>query len=423
MDVDSDMINFKNKHIILILAVAALSFSWNVLLTASFERLNSPPKAEANPDQVEYELFAYRMSAGKGFSLPSGEATACRPPGTSLTLLPVYLLFGRSFFLGRLWFCLLAATTCLATAWIAKQAFGSKEAVWSALWLAFYPGHFYYALHFLSETPFGLWLALACGFSLRALRTSTGASNLIAGGFWGLAILTRPQTLLVMPLALICLFVLSWLSRKRLARSLSLQICSTLLTITPWIARNTVVIGKPALCTIVGGFTFWGAHNDVVASDPRLQGSWIACGQLADSAHPLRGNEVEREAAAWRYGKEFIKANPEAMPRLLIMKIIRIVSPFTETSNRIVRLSFAVGWLLTVPLLALGVLISTRRNPLATAVLAIPCLATLATALIFYGSDRFRDGLSPAWMVFVGVAIADLSSRWSKQQSNPLRIL
>ena len=134
--------------------------------------------------------------------------------------------------------------------------------------------------------------------------------------------------------------------------------------------------------------------------------------QLVDVAHPLIGDETQREAAAWRYGKEFIMTNPKELPRLFGMKMVRVFSPFTETSNRVVRLCFAIGWLLAAPLLAIGILIAAKRNPAATVVLAIPCLATLATALIFYGSDRFRDGVSPAWMAFVGVALGELSGRW-----------
>jgi len=166
------------------------------------------------------------------------------------------------------------------------------------------------------------------------------------------------------------------------------------------------------LCTIVGGFTFWGAHNETVVNDPNLCGSWIPASRLVDAAHPLIGEEIEREAAAWKYGEEFIMTHPKDLPRLLAMKVFRVFSPFTETSNRVVRLCFAIGWSLTAPLLAIGILIVKRKDPVATIILALPCLATIATALIFYGSDRFRDGVSPVWMVFVGVAVAELSGRW-----------
>ncbi len=403
--------------------VASISFLLNLLLSIYFQGLNAPPKSEANPDQVEYELFAHQLSTGLGYTWPSGEVTACRPPGTSLTLLPVYILFGRSFMIARIWFCLLAAVTCLATGWLAWQMDGPLAAIAAAASLALYPGHFYYSMHFLSEIPFGLWLALACSFTLASIRSSRVVHSLIAGGFWGLTVLTRPQTILVAPIALISLAASGSASRTRHAKLFAFQLLSAALVISPWVARNAIAVGKPALCTIVGGYTFWGAHNDSVAKDPNLRGSWIPASQLVDAAHPLIGNETEREAEAWRYGREFIMSNPEELPLLFTMKIVRVFSPFTETSNKVVRFCFAIVWSLAAPLLAIGILIATRRDPAATAVLAIPCLATLATALIFYGSDRFRDGVSPVWMVFVGVALGDLAGRWVQRKANPSETL
>ncbi len=399
------------KYYLMLLLVAGLSFLLNLLVSFHFQGLNAPPKSEANPDQVEYELFAYQLSTGRGYTWPSGEVTACRPPGTSLTLLPVYFLFGRSFMVARIWICLLAAVTCLATGWLARQIGGPGAAIAASACLAFYPGHFYYSMHFLSEIPFGLWLALACGFTLVSIRSSRMVHSLIAGGFWGLAVLTRPQTILVAPIAMICLAGSGSASRTRYVKLFTMQLLSAALVVSPWVVRNAIAVGKPALCTIVGGYTFWGAHNDTVAKDPDLRGSWIRTTQLVDVAHPLIGDEPQREAAAWRYGKEFIMTNPKELPLLFGMKIVRVFSPFTETSNRVVRLCFAIGWLLAAPLLAIGILIATKRNRAATVVLAIPCLATLVTALIFYGSDRFRDGVSPVWMAFVGVALAEVSNR------------
>jgi len=400
------------KYYLMLLTVASLSFLLNLLLSAQFQGLSSPPKSEANPDQVEYELFAYQLSNGRGYTWPSGEITACRPPGTSFTLLPVYSLFGRSFALGRIWFCLLAALTCLTTGWLTWQISGPAAATAAAACLACYPGHFYYSMHFLSEIPFGFWLVLACGFTLASIRSLGALSSLVAGGFWGLAVLTRPQILLVFPIALVCLAAARTQSRTKYFKLFALQLLSATLVIFPWVARNAATIGKPALCTIVGGFTFWGAHNETVVNDPNLCGSWIPASRLVDAAHPLIGDEIEREAAAWKYGEEFIMTHPKDLPRLLAMKVFRVFSPFTETSNRVVRLCFAIGWSLTAPLLAIGILIVKRKDPVATIILALPCLATIATALIFYGSDRFRDGVSPVWMVFVGVAVAELSGRW-----------
>ena len=136
-----------------LLLVACLSFILNLVVSVQFQGLSAPPKSEANPDQVEYELFAYRLSTGNGYTWDSGEATACRPPGTSFTILPVYCLFGRSFTIARIWICLLAALTCLATGWIAWQIGGPLSGIAATACLAALPRSFLLLNAFSQRDP------------------------------------------------------------------------------------------------------------------------------------------------------------------------------------------------------------------------------------------------------------------------------
>ena len=165
-------------------------------VTWKYQGLAGPPRKEANPDQIDYELFAYQLSIGNGYSFSEGNPTACRPPGTSLTLFTVYRLAGHSYLAARIWLCLLSSLTVLTTGWVAFLLFGRREAIISSLVLAVYPGHFYYAMHFLSEVPFSLALTLACGFGILAARKRPGWADMVCGLAWGFTILVRPNMLL-----------------------------------------------------------------------------------------------------------------------------------------------------------------------------------------------------------------------------------
>ncbi len=192
---------YKYYNIYYYLAILAFAIAIRVGLAAVFVGLDAPPDAAANPDQLDYELFAWRMSQGEGFTLQDGTPTARRPPGTSLVLLPVYAVFGRNFAAGRLWFCLLSAATCLAVGWVGREAFGPLTGLIAATGLAAYPNHAYYAMHFLSEVPFSLLVVTASGASIRAFRDERSLSWATAAGLcWGLAGLVRPNILLVIPL-------------------------------------------------------------------------------------------------------------------------------------------------------------------------------------------------------------------------------
>jgi 4-amino-4-deoxy-L-arabinose transferase-like glycosyltransferase len=391
-------------YVVSLAAIFVLALALRVGITTCFEGLTAPPNAGATTDQVEYELFAYRLSTGQGYTWESGEPTAAWPPGTSFFLLPVYALFGRSFVLARLWFCVTSAATCLAVAWPARECFGRRVGLLSSAWLAFYPGHFYYAMHFLSEVPFDMWLALGCGLTLMALRKQTYAWGLPAGLCWGLALLTRPALLLALPVA----WLFALLAARKLGRSpllhAALQTGVVLVVLAPWVARNAVVMGKPAVTLVAGGYSFWGAHNERVLHDPELCGFWVRVSDLQDADHPLTGSEAEREAAAWKYGLDFVRTHPADMPELEVMKLWRFLGPALETPNRAVYWSFTLGWLLTAPFVAVGMGQAIRKDITATAVLAAPLVGALASAVLICGCDRYRDALAPVFVIVAALA-------------------
>jgi 4-amino-4-deoxy-L-arabinose transferase-like glycosyltransferase len=371
--------------------------------------IDAPPKFSAQPDQIDYERLAWSMSTGAGYSTAPGHPTAGRPPGTSLTLLPVYFVFGHSFAAGRLWFCLLSALTCVCAAWLASQCFGAQAGVIAAFWLAVYPGHLYYPLHFVSEVPYALWLTLACAVTMRALTGSTGTTRLalLAGAIWGLAVLTRPQVVLIVPIAVV-LAVASRIDRTRLL-SLASMVFACGLVLAPWVVRNALVIGAPTLST-VGGATFWGANNERVLNDPDLRGLWIQPTDLPSGEYPLEGSELEKEHAAWTYGRQFLVRHWPGVPGLVAMKLGRLISPFEPTDNTAAYWAFALAWLLTAPWTIAGLFLVLRDRGLAAAVLLTPLLATLATAVVFYGSIRFRDSVIPLLVVLAARAMPEFAA-------------
>ena len=188
------------RHYGLVLAgVVLVALVIRLGLAHTVQGLGSPPDAAAWPDQIDYEEFAHQLSIGEGYSRANGDPTACRAPGTSFLLAPVYLLFGRSFFAARVWFCCLSAATCLVTGLLAGVAFGRRVGLCAALILTFDPGHFYYPIHLISEGPFCLFAVLGALFTCLALQPCTARRrrwDVLAGIGYGFATLIRPQMLL-----------------------------------------------------------------------------------------------------------------------------------------------------------------------------------------------------------------------------------
>jgi len=42
----------------------------------------------------------------------------------------------------------------------------------------------------------------------------------------------------------------------------------------------------------------------------------------------------------------------------------------------------------------------------------------LASVVVFYGSDRFRDSVSPVFVMFAGLAASALASKWLTARPN-----
>jgi len=380
-------------------------------LTYQFVGLDAPPDANANSDQVDYEILAYHMVIGEGYAVTPGTPTATRTPGTSLTLAPAYAVFGRSFIAGRVWFCVLSALTCVWVAWLGSICMSRIVGLLAGVGLAVYPAHAYSAMHFVSETPFGFWLMLALIASMYSLRKQRGGweIDLLAGALWAMVVYTRPQMLLAVPFAIAIAGGAFLLRDRRCLKACAVQVAVLALVLSPWVMRNAMVMGKPTMSTIVG-YGLWGSHNELTFNDPAYRGGWVKASVLIDADHPLTGTEVQRNDQALAYGIESIRAHTNQMPGLIAAKLWRLISPIKDTDNGLVKIAFAAGWLAVAPLMLLGVLVAYKDTPAAVWLLMLPVFATLASTIVFYGSDRFRDAIAPVLIVFATVGLYGILS-------------
>lgn len=384
-----------------VVLIFLVAFAIRLGLTHRFVGLDAPPDAGANSDQIDYEILAHHLTSGRGYAIVPGRPTATRTPGTSLALAPVYALFGRSFVLGRIWFCAISAITCVLVVWLGAICFNRAVGLLAGAGLALYPAHAYSAMHFVSETPFGFWLLLALIATACAYRRRRGGwgIDLLAGACWAMAVYTRPQLLLAVPIAG-SLAVLAFALRDRShLKRYAVQVVVLALVLSPWVMRNAVVMGKPTLSTITG-YGLWGSHNDLTFNDPAHRGGWVKASELIDAEHPLTGGEVERNAQATRYGMDAIRSHADQMPALIAAKLWRLATPIKDTDNRAVQLAFAAGWIAVAPLMVIGLVLTFKRSHATAWLLLLPLLATLASTVIFYGSDRFRDSAAPVFIVF-----------------------
>ncbi|XAL99530.1 glycosyltransferase family 39 protein [Phycisphaeraceae bacterium D3-23] len=425
---------FANKRLwaIILCAIFALALGLRLGLAAAFVGLDAPPDAQANPDQLDFEAIAWQVAQGNGFVLDNGEPTARRAAGAVGTMAVPYALTGRSYAAGRVWLAALSSATCLLCVWIGCIGFGRGVGVIAGLALALYPGHMYYAMHFVSETPFAFWLALGAALSLHGLRHEWRWRHMLAGAVWACAILTKPQFVLMVPLVLgiLALIKIVALCRNTSPRGATASpttarsnpahfgYAPALITclavaacVAPWIARNHAVMHTPGLSTIVG-HTLWGSNNEVVLNDPEWRGLWVRTSDLELTLNqPLPEGEAAANDAATGYAIAFARSHLRDLPGMALSKLRRLITPWPATTNRAVRWAEGLAWMIAAPLLLLGSVRWWRRHRAAAYVLVTPIAVTLAVSVVFYGSVRFRNALAPVLIVFAAAGFDWLLSR------------
>jgi 4-amino-4-deoxy-L-arabinose transferase-like glycosyltransferase len=279
-------------------AATAVRCAWALAVTP-------PPVSDA----ASYWKHALRLAAHGLYGL-GGLPTAYRPVGYPAALASLIALFGEHESVFRGLNVGAAAVTLAALFALARRITGSD---WSAL-LALalygaYPADVAYTSLALSEPLFNALSLAALALLLGGRRSRVRAA--CAGVLLGLATLTRPQGLLLLPIALTAL-ACSQLGARRLIGQACLITAALSLTLAPWTARNARVFHAFVPVSTNGGV------NLLIGNNPAANGCYHVP-KLVDSelsaARAGARDRVERELAADRGASRLAFAYMRAHPR------------------------------------------------------------------------------------------------------------
>jgi 4-amino-4-deoxy-L-arabinose transferase-like glycosyltransferase len=330
-----------------------------------------------------------------------------------------WLIYGASALLG--------GVSCFFAYRIARRLMDERAARLAGLLCVIYLPHAYFAVMFWSENLFvplftaAVWLLLDVVLAMpprKPMPTGSPVSPLsplwrqglyliLAGLLLGAAALTRPFALLAGPLfALVLIIHAGW---RGLAASAVLGL-ATVLVVAPWTYRNSQVHQRFVLIATNGGSTFYGGNNDRVVQEWRNFGSWLSTVDLPGRAEiEAAPDEVSHDAVEWRLGREWVINNPGAALLSVPLKLGRLAVwlPDFDGGRSYYIVVRAVGYVPFLVLIGIGV---WRGRRLMTGpgwwLLHVTVLATAVTAIIFWGSPRFRDANAPLLMVYAASAFA-----------------
>ena len=209
----------------------------------------------AFPDPLQetrYRTIAVNILEGNGFS--SDASAPYRPseaaaPAYPLFIASVYAIFGRNVYSVTFSQAFLDLATCLLVAFVSFSLAPARLKRGAALWALMIYGIFswptiVWVARVYAETLTLFFMMIAVALCARALRK--GSPYWFGAGLaCGLAILTRPD--LVLLSAAILFFLLIQLARERqqrVASSLFTFCLAVGLALAPWVMRNYVSLGK-----------------------------------------------------------------------------------------------------------------------------------------------------------------------------------
>ena len=383
--------------------------------------------ARKNPtggDPFYYHVQANLLADNKGFSEPftftqTGRLipTAFHPPLFSMLLAVSSLFGGTSFFAHKLAASLAGTGTVVVVGLVARQLAGNRAGLIAAGFAAAYPNLWVVDGILMPESLYGLSIAVVLLAAYRYRRAPRLRLAFATGVGIGLATLVRGEAVLLVPILALPLVLWADGDRARRVRQFGATLFAVALVVAPWTLRNLARLDHPVALSVNGDEVIGIANCHDTYYGPFL-GSWsIRC---YNPKPP--GGEVERGAAYRKRGIQYARDHLQRLPYVLLVREGRMWDVYRPRETvlfgriegrdaNVTRIGQRIYWT-AIPVALIGlVLLRRRRRPILPLVAQFAMVAI--TAVLAYGTVRFRMPADVALVVLVGVTLdAAFGSRW-----------
>ncbi len=377
-------------------------------------------------DALWYELVAGTIASGDGYVDPAtfyrtGVAvpTAFRPPLYPGFLAVVSEGFGGTRTTFQVAGCLLGTLTVVLVGLLGRRVGGPTVGLCAAALAAGYPVLVAIDASNMSEALYVPLVAGALLAAFSAIERPTAWRWALLGVLVGAGALTRADGVVLVPALLVPAALRTRVVPSRRLLLGGVAVIAFALTLAPWLVRNQVRIGRPALATLDGATVLAGANCDATYGGAKL-GSWehgctrrAAEGRLGEVA---LSDELQGDAV--RYALDH-KARLPLVAAVRFLRLWGAYDPLGEARQERVESRIyhwqVLSWATYVPVALLavyGTIILVRRRVAILPLVAVMAAVT-ATGVLAYGKARLRATAEPALLVAASVAVVHLAHRWA----------
>jgi 4-amino-4-deoxy-L-arabinose transferase-like glycosyltransferase len=383
-------------------------------------------------DASEHDSYAWSLAQRRGYSgvspdvkSPTGELldhpSAYRAPSTSVFWAGIYRLFGHRYGPVRLAQCLLDTGTILLLYKIARICFADAVALLAAGAYAVWPAALLYASLLGSEPLYTFLFCWSLLLSLRFAAHPTWLRAAGAGVLLGFALLTRGNAVMMVVL-LVPWGIVQFRKTPRLIVRACVIPLAAVLMLLPWTMRNYRVLHAFVPLETGGGDVLLGSYNRVVATDPLYYGYWVfPTVALPEYTRQITApnDEVQRDGIEMRLAERWMLDHPGKWWYLIESRFRRSWTPFLEPRSPLLyRLGMMASWGPVLILLILGFVptaIYFLRANHPGWILHVAIFHFVLTALVFWGSSRFRFPVEGLCIILASATLLWLCQRASSR--------
>jgi tetratricopeptide (TPR) repeat protein len=375
-----------------------------------------------------------------------------RAPVYPALLAATYSVFGHDLVAARMLNVVIQAITVWAILRVGQSYFSPKAGIIAAALFAFNGMAIFYTNELLSVTTEMLTASIIVWSTLRLTRDLSPVTLILCGLSWGIAVITRPNALMIYPVVAVILWILSERMVRREGRPLLDILLQKLTPVLIWVAAAFVPIlpltlanwiegGEPVLVATQGGVNFWIGNNPessgILSVLPGYGNAWTMEDAKLEAESELHRPVGQGELSKYFYAKgwNYLRSDPLGGLQLMIRKTLVFFNRFEISNNKHIAYFAALSpWLpsliyldfgILMPLGVLGAWVLWRRSQVKIIVALL--LTYAASVILFFITTRFRMPAVP-WMCLLSAAglvwaVETLRQHSTSKQLLPLALL